>query len=551
MRRPKNQIARWRLPIGILAIIALACAAACVEQHAVGWNELSHYAQVRAFASGTARIDHWHHTTGDRAFFDGHWYSDKAPGLALFVLPVFLVVHGLNLLNPSYGTLHLLVLFGCTLPFLVIMLLAYRLVERRDRGNGAVVAMMLGAGTILLPFATMFFSHVLSACLGFAAFCVLLHERERRREPGAGEGFGLIALAGVLCGFAITSEFPLAILVVLLGLYVAWRRTPAKALASYTGGVFIGLIPLLAYNMWAFGSPLHLSYQSVAANSSGLLGLGAPSFTAAVKLLLADRGLLIVTPVCAAALAGIVVTYREGDRETAIVSAVVACAYFVYNFCYYLPFGGSVPGPRFMITMLPFLALPLAAAYRRAPITTVALGAVSAATMIAATITLPILSIFASTNAWWKMLARGTFTTRGVTVYAFAGFLLVAAILLVRATPMPALSKRDLRLAVVAVGGWFALRHAGPTLITHEHAMGGTWGAVTLLTFAIAVAAVATFVALDRAHAWLAVLPLLAVALRSVDRATLVFVLVAVSFALLAALSRSRSAMPSGPTLSG
>ena len=162
-------LSRRRVPLGIVAIVALAFAAACIEQHAVGWNELSHYAQVRAFASGTARIDLWHHSTGDRAFFDGHWYSDKAPGLALFVLPVFLLVHGLNLLSPSYGTLHLLVVFGGTLPFLVIMLLAYRLVERRDRGNGAVVAVMLGAGTILLPFATMLFSHVFSACLAFAA----------------------------------------------------------------------------------------------------------------------------------------------------------------------------------------------------------------------------------------------------------------------------------------------------------------------------------------------------------------------------------------------
>ena len=354
----------------------------------------------------------------------------------------------------------------------------------------------------------------------------------------------------MLCGYAVTTEFPLAIIVAVLGAYTAWRRAPAKALASYGGGVFIGLIPLFAYNWWAFGSPLHFSYESVAANSSGLLGLGAPSFTAAVKLLVADRGLFIVTPVCAAAVAGIVVMYREGERETAIVSAAVAGAYFVYNSCYYLPFGGSVPGPRFLITMLPFLALPLAAAYRRAPITTLALGAVSAATMIAATITLPILSIFSSTNEWWRLLARGTFTTRGITIYAFAAFLLVAAIALIRATPRPALSKRDLQLAGVALVSWFALRHVGPALLTHQHATDGTWGAVTLLTIAITAAAVATFVALDRAHAWLAVLPLLAVALRSLDRTMLVLVSATVSLAVLAALTRSRGTVESDPELS-
>ncbi len=541
----------WQIPAGVLAIVALALAAASIEQHAVGWNELSHYAQARAFASGTPRIDRWHHTTGDRAFFEGHWYSDKAPGLALFVLPAFYVVNSLHLVSQSYGMVHLLVLVGCTLPFLVIMLLAYRLVERRDRGSGAVVAMMLGAGTILLPFATMLFSHVLSACLGFAAFCLLLHERERRRERGTRDGLGLIAAAGLLCGYAIGSEFPLAILVALLGLYVAWRPAPLRALVSFAGGVLIGLIPLLAYNMWAFGSPLHLSYESVAANSSGFLGLGAPSFNAAVKLLLADRGLLIVTPVCAAAIGGIAVLYREGERELAIVSGAVAAAYFVYNLCYYLPFGGSVPGPRFMITMLPFLALPLAAAYRRAPITTLALGAISAATMIAATVTLPILSIFSSTDQWWRMLLRGTFTTRGITIYLFGAFLVVALALLARATPRPALSRRDLQLTVVAVGSWFALRHAGPALLVHDDVTHSAWGAVTLIMLAAAVATISTFVALGRAHAWLAALPVLAVTLRSLDHTTLALGVAAVSLALLAVLAHGDPALPSGPKMSG
>ena len=45
----------------------------------------------------------------------------------------------------------------------------------------------------------------------------------------------------------------------------------------------------------------------------------------------------------------------------------VAAAYFVYNAGYWLPFGGGTPGPRFLIPMLPFLALGLAVAWRRWP----------------------------------------------------------------------------------------------------------------------------------------------------------------------------------------
>ena len=252
---------RWRIPAGIVAILLLALAAASVEQRDIGWNEMSHLAQVRAFDSGTPRIDRWYQTTGDRAVYKGHYYSDKAPGLALWTLPVYRAVRSLRLQAPSNvpAALHWLVLWGCTLPFLVIMLLAHRLVEREDPGNGAVVAMMLGAGTLLLPFATMFFSHVLSACLGFAAFCLLEHERRRRRERATGDGLGLLAIGGALCGYAVGSEFPLAILAALLALYVAWRPSPIRALAAYAVGLCAGLIPLLAYDWWAFGSPLHLS----------------------------------------------------------------------------------------------------------------------------------------------------------------------------------------------------------------------------------------------------------------------------------------------------
>ena len=45
------------------------------------WNELSRYDLVRALVEqGTVQIDSFHENTGDKAFKDGHYYSDKAPG---------------------------------------------------------------------------------------------------------------------------------------------------------------------------------------------------------------------------------------------------------------------------------------------------------------------------------------------------------------------------------------------------------------------------------------------------------------------------------------
>ena len=65
--------------------------------------------------------------------------------------------------------------------------------------------------------------------------------------------------------------------------------------------------------------------------------------------------------------------------------------YLTYNSGYWLPFGGGSPGPRFLIPVLPFLAVPLAVAWRRWPATSLGLATASAVLMATATVTLPLI----------------------------------------------------------------------------------------------------------------------------------------------------------------
>jgi hypothetical protein len=522
-----------RISLGVVTVACFAIACAAIQQHPIGWNEASHYAQVRAIDHGTPIIDAYQRTTGDKAYYHGHYYGDKAPGLALLTLPVYHVVRAAGIVRPV-PTVHLLVVFGCVLPAAIMMLLAFWLVQRREPDQGAAVALTLGLATLVLPFATLFFSHVLSACLGFAAFCLLWLERDR------GGGLALIGGAGALAGFAVSTEYPLAVLAALLGLYVVWRRAPVKPALAYGAGLVVGLAPLLLYDWWAFGSPLHLSYSYVAANSSGVLGLGAPSLRRAVELLVADRGLLVVTPVVAAGIAGIVILYREGRRRDALIPAAVVAAYFGYNACYYLPFGGGVPGPRFLITMLPFLAVPLAAAYREAPIATLALAVVSAIMMILATLTGPILATSVSTHTWWLRLELGHFRTPTVTVWVFGIFVALAILAAVRASPRPRVTRIDVELAALGIGSWLAIGRAGPALLHSDLSSGHVWGLAALLVLGVALAAITTRLALGNRLALIAGVPLVALAVRSFDHTTLTFCLVAVSLALLVVLARTR-----------
>src|SRR6266511_6219925 len=76
---------------GVGAIVALGVAWGLV-MHTMGWAQLAHYAQVRAFAAGPAEIDPWQWETRDKAWVEGHFYSVKAPGLAALTLPAYLAL---------------------------------------------------------------------------------------------------------------------------------------------------------------------------------------------------------------------------------------------------------------------------------------------------------------------------------------------------------------------------------------------------------------------------------------------------------------------------
>ncbi len=52
--------------------------------------------------------------------------------------------------------------------------------------------------------------------------------------------------------------------------------------------------------------------------------------------------------------------YKRGRRAEALTVGGICLCYLAYNSGYYLPFGGGFMGPRFLTTMLPFLAFPIA-----------------------------------------------------------------------------------------------------------------------------------------------------------------------------------------------
>ena len=475
---------------GRLALTAILLAGLASGLMLQNWsdNQSSHYDLIRALDAGRTNIDAGPYPTKDRAYYRGHWYSARAPGLAMISLPFYETLTALQApkvarsspaLRGEDEMIDFVGWWGAVLPAFLLMLLVWRVAERFEPGYGAAAAIALGLGTMVLPFSTLLFSHVFSAMLGFAALALLLRERDGPPRPL------LLAAAGLLIGYAITSEYPLAFAAVVLGLYALSRPDSLRpgAIAARTGalliGAVVGIVPLLLYNHAAFHSWTHLAYSNIPQQKQGFFGISAPSPRVFVTLLLDSRGLLVVSPVLIMGALGTVLLYRRGRRAEALTIAGVCACYLIYNSGYYLPFGGGAPGPRFLITILPFLACPLGLALRRWPGPTVALAGASVAAWTIVTITHPLVGYENETVVWTRLLSKGEFqptiatalgTGRGwdgiwPVLLAVGAALVVAA----AATPRLRLTAAAMGAGLLALLAWALFAALAPTALGIDH----------------------------------------------------------------------------------
>src|SRR3982074_852833 len=77
------------------AVLLVGLAFATVIQN---WsdNQSSHYDLIRALDAGRTTIDAGPHRTKDKAYYRGHWYSARAPGLAIYSLPFYELINALD-----------------------------------------------------------------------------------------------------------------------------------------------------------------------------------------------------------------------------------------------------------------------------------------------------------------------------------------------------------------------------------------------------------------------------------------------------------------------
>ena len=346
-----------------------------------GWNQNSRLDLVRAIVEqGTLRIDGYDENTGDKAFANGHYYSDKAPGLALLAVPVAVATRPLLQaadVNPaSPGGLvdlaYWATLFAVSLPMAAACACLFWIaLQFGSRVSGSTfAALALGLATPMWAYSTLFWGHALAgACLVFAFACAM---KLRGGVSSAGDVFWGLVL-GLTAGWATVTEYPsgpAAAMIAALALALVWKDGSPRRLRVVTGigaGVLPSVIVLMAYQHAAFGSVLHPSYAyypqgAFSWMTHGYLGLTYPRIDVALKLLFGcRRGLLFAGPVVLAAPFGLALLWKQpSTHAAAVTAAAIASYYFLFHASFSAWPAGWSYGPRYMSPGLPLLCLGLA-----------------------------------------------------------------------------------------------------------------------------------------------------------------------------------------------
>ena len=375
--------------LGPAALVAVALALAFSSlTPPIAWNEASRAALTAAIVDrGTFAIDAYQTrsgawSTGDRARFGGHHYSDKIIGTSLLAIPGYVVAKVLagwpsGGLPPGPAMVAMRVTAE-TIPGILSALLFCSLLVRLGASRRRAVLGTAFAifGTIWFAYGMALYPYVPGIAATLAAAHLTLFPPERWR-PAA------VSLAvGALLGLALLMDYAFAVVAGAVGLArigLALRASPGMGrgvarTAGHALAIGAGALPSLAlfasYCLAVFGQ-LAIPYQFLENDvfregmARGVLGVEAPRLGPLYFVTIHPfRGLLFWSPVVVVGYAGCVLRLRDPDvrrRAAAWLGAVLLPAYVLLNAGYYMWWGGYAIGSRFLLPAVPFAMLGLAA----------------------------------------------------------------------------------------------------------------------------------------------------------------------------------------------
>jgi hypothetical protein len=354
---------------------------------------------IAVVEDGTFQIDKYVDNTVDYAKVGEHYYSDKAPGTAFLGIPLYAGLKlffdlpvvdrftgrlanneafkatlreegsGILVQKVRFALAQIVLTFVVsTLPSALMGMLMYRLLAQFTASPWLRVGVVLGYGllTPAFAYAGAFYGHQLSAVLLFSAFYLVFIGP---KPPST----KLLLAIGLLLGYSVVTEYPSALIAGILYLYTLytlyclddWRRIGWVTLS----GILVAA-GWMVYNTAVFGAPLELGYSHselwVEQHHTGFMSLNLPHWEAIWGITFGGfRGLFILSPLLLLSVPGFVLWWRSGKHRPELLVAVSSVLVtFLFNSSSVMWWGGFAIGPRYLLPMLPFMALPIIFVFR-------------------------------------------------------------------------------------------------------------------------------------------------------------------------------------------
>jgi hypothetical protein len=362
-----NQAVRKRLQIFFIFLIFFS---SFTKTHVTSWNDASRMATIESLVDfHTFIIDNSSFfSTGDKYFYQNHFYSDKPPVLALYSSIFYLllkITFGLSFASHPSLTYYLLTVLvvGVTSSLGLVCLGEILNIFRIEPNWSNIILLIAGTGTLILPYSVVFNNHVVSGSLLLFSFYYLLLKQETTINAAI-SGF-FISLAGSI-DITIFTLIPL--------FFVLFISKSGKTIFAFNLSCVPMTVVYILINIYTSGNIIppamnaslwdYVGSSFGEKNLSGLvehdvLGL----ITYAFNMLIGSRGLLSYSPVILFSIySGIKIFFQPGFKyKKEYFFLAITCIVFVIFYIWRTNnYSGYSYGVRWFASIMLLGCIPLA-----------------------------------------------------------------------------------------------------------------------------------------------------------------------------------------------